>query len=162
MHSLRSSKGGGGRRGRRLMFAQKLTFCLHRIITLDADSVKHIQNADICKKLETLHSLRSSKGGGGRRGRRPMFAQKLTFCLDRMSTLEAGSVKHVQNAKICKKLETLHSLRSSKGGGGRRGRRLMFAEKLTFCLDRMITLEAESVKHVQNADICKKRRHCTV
>ena len=35
------------------------------MITLVGESVKHIQNADICKKLKTLHSLRSSMAGGG-------------------------------------------------------------------------------------------------
>ena len=47
--------------------------------------------------------------------------QKLTFCIDRMATFGGRSIKHVQNVKVCKKLVTLHSLRSSKGGGGRRG-----------------------------------------
>ena len=47
-----------------------------------------------------------------------MFAQKLTFCFDRMTTLEDESVKHIQNAITCKTLETVHSLRRSKRGGG--------------------------------------------
>ena len=102
------------------MFDPKVNVLFDRMITLGGESVKHIQNADICKKLKTLHSLRSSKGGGWRRGRQPMFDPKPVilprqndhFCSVLGKT--RAKCKNMQNAPDITQSE------SSKGGWGSR------------------------------------------